>query len=869
MPATHSAQRHPTPANLVERDSELERLRRAFGAAADGQGAGLAVSGESGAGKSTLIAAALDQLRGFRVLRGQCEPLQTPRPLGPFRELGLPGIDAVVGADDTRPAEVGERLYRELGLQPTVLVVEDLHWADEASIELLRFLARRVEASRLVLLLSYRDTEIGVRHPARALLGDFAVQDGLSSIPLAPLSADGVAAAVAGTGLDPHRVHAVTGGNPFFVAQVVREPDRPLPTSVRDAVLARVADVDLGDLEVLQLIACAPDGLDARLLQPVGVELGTLRRLDETALLAHNDRGLGYRHELARLAVESTIPPGGAVTLHQRLIEALEELDLRDPAVLTHHAMAARDSTRAARYARAAAAEAIATASNAEAASFLEIALSHLPATTAPAERSGLLQLLSRQLYLTGRIAEAIASARSSIPLSESAGQPAMVAEAYSVMAILEYHSARRRNVDQYMARAVRIANDAGVPETLVRAVFNEAFLAMLDSEFTDADDGAARASALAAAADLDEYVTAGQLLHELVGCLRGDRAARGRALELAVAAQERGWDELASRGYDVVAFADVVQNNLRGLQEVVDAALAHAVQRDLPVARLWIVSARAALHLLVGRWNAAVEDAESVLTGARLPGCIHPDLVVATVRMRRGEGNVEHHAENMVAAAQGLEEPMRLIESYAVLAESMWLTGRRDPRVTDAATRLEVLGGAPDTRWPAGQLALWLRRIGLPFTEPADLPEPFRSSLDGRHADAAQWWHTAGNPFNEAMALADSVDPDDRVRAVTILDRLGAVGTADRLRRDLRLDGVVNIPQRPTETTRANPGGLTNRQLEVARLFARGLTNSEIATEVFISPKTAEHHVSAVLSKLGLPNRRAVVQAAPELGLA
>jgi DNA-binding CsgD family transcriptional regulator len=188
---------------------------------------------------------------------------------------------------------------------------------------------------------------------------------------------------------------------------------------------------------------------------------------------------------------------------------------------------------------------------------------------------------------------------------------------------------------------------------------------------------------------------------------------------------------------------------------------------------------------------------------------------------------------------------------------------------VTDAATRLEVLGGAPDTRWPAGQLALWLRRIGLPFTEPADLPEPFRSSLDGRHADAAQWWHTAGNPFNEAMALADSVDPDDRVRAVTILDRLGAVGTADRLRRDLRLDGVVSIPQRPTETTRANPGGLTNRQLEVARLLARGLTNSEIATEVFISPKTAEHHVSAVLSKLGLPNRRAVVQAAPELGLA
>ena len=263
------------------------------------------------------------------------------------------------------------------------------------------------------------------------------------------------------------------------------------------------------------------------------------------------------------------------------------------------------------------------------------------------------------------------------------------------------------------------------------------------------------------------------------------------------------------------------------------------------------------------------MEDAESVLTGARLPGCIHPDLVVATVRMRRGDGDFEYYAENTLSAAQGLDEPMRLIEAYVVLAESMWLTGRPDGRVIDAAARLEQLGGMPDTRWPAGNLALWLRRLRVAFSEPADLPEPFRASLDGRHAEAAAWWHAAGSPFNEAMALADSADPDDRVRAVTIMDRLGAVGTADRLRRELRLDGVVSIPQRPTETTRANPGGLTNRQLEVARLLARGLTNSEIATEVFISPKTAEHHVSAVLSKLGLPNRRAVVLAASELGLA
>ena len=117
-------------------------------------------------------------------------------------------------------------------------------------------------------------------------------------------------------------------------------------------------------------------------------------------------------------------------------------------------------------------------------------------------------------------------------------------------------------------------------------------------------------------------------------------------------------------------------------------------------------------------------------------------------------------------------------------------------------------------------------------------------------------------------MALSDSADPEDQVQGVALLDRLGAGATADRLRQELRRAGVVSVPTRPTDATRANPGGLTNRQLEVARLLARGLTNHEIAAEAFISAKTAEHHVSAVLAKLGLPNRRAVQLQAAELGL-
>ncbi|SQD98107.1 hypothetical protein FMEAI12_4500028 [Parafrankia sp. Ea1.12] len=117
-------------------------------------------------------------------------------------------------------------------------------------------------------------------------------------------------------------------------------------------------------------------------------------------------------------------------------------------------------------------------------------------------------------------------------------------------------------------------------------------------------------------------------------------------------------------------------------------------------------------------------------------------------------------------------------------------------------------------------------------------------------------------------MALCDSPDPGQRARGVELLDQLGATGTADRQRAALRRDGITQLPRRPRTSTRANPAGLTNRQLDVAKLVARGLTNAEIATRLYISVKTADHHVSAILTKLDLPTRRAVALRADELGL-
>src|SRR6188472_1543246 len=153
------------------------------------RGCGVAVSGDSGTGKSTLLAAALASAPSTRVLGGACDPLSTPRPLGPFRDVA-PDLDlGRMHIDDGAPlARLCEEIFDALRTEPTVLVVEDLHWVDAASAEVLRFLARRLDGVPVALLISYRPQETGTGHAARPLLGDFARLDGLATVELGPLS---------------------------------------------------------------------------------------------------------------------------------------------------------------------------------------------------------------------------------------------------------------------------------------------------------------------------------------------------------------------------------------------------------------------------------------------------------------------------------------------------------------------------------------------------------------------------------------------------------------------------------------------------------------------------------------------------------
>ncbi len=829
----------------------------------------MAIAGGSGLGKSSLLDALAADAADLRVLRAHCDPLDTPRPLGPFRDLELIGGAGESALANALLAELCERVFEAVRHEPTLLIVEDIHWVDAATVDVLRFLARRVESMPLLLVLTYRDDEIGRRHSARPLLGDVAALDGMTHFSLRPLSVDAVRELVSGADVDADRVHAVTGGNPFFVAEVAKAPGLPLPHSVRDAVLARTAEVTDEDFQTLQLIAVAPDRLDDRALPQLGVDLLTLRRLHETTLLTRTDDGLIFRHEIARKAIESTIPPGGEVPLHARLLAALEAIGRVDPAVLTHHAVGAHDAVRATDFAHRAAQQASAAGSHSEAVAFLEIALEHQQRGD-PAERAHLLHDLAYQQYMTSRLAEAIVNIRATFALWEEADDLAGLAAAHEAVALFEYYSACREKAEQHSAEAAQIARRAGAASGYGAARATQGFLAYLRSDLTTARSCAAEAQELAERNSLGLLELRSEVVSGVSDLISGDESARPLLLTRLDAARDRGWDELASTVYSQVAWIDVEHARYRDAEQLLEVSIPFANERDIPICRHWQVGVRSRLQFQRGRWEAALEDAQAVLVDQGMPlATLWPRLVRVLVPLRRGMAAELDLLDEAWSLAEQIDEPLRRLSVLAGLAEAAWMTGRDDDRVSGyAVAQLAELGSHPGAAWGAGMLAAWLRRMGYPAAEPAVGAEPYRLVTEGRFADAARWWRLRGDPFAEAMAWTDSAIGEDRARGIRLLDSIGAVGTADRLRVSLRQEGLVLVPQRPRESTRANPAGLTNRQLEVAQLVARGLSNAEIASRLFISPKTADHHVSAVLTKLGVPNRRAVVVGAARLGL-
>lgn len=859
---------------LVERDEPLQILLDCLHRAGSGTGTTVLVSGEAGLGKTALLRALAARCQPMQVWWGACDALGTPHPLAPLHDVARShdvGFRSLLRAAGNR-ADLFEAVLEELvrADPPILFVIEDAHWADDATLDLLKFLGRRIDRAACVLAVSYRDDEVNAGHPLRCVLGELPASL-VTRVELAPLSVGAVETLARRALRSPGGIHETTRGNAFFVTELLRHGVQGVPRSVQDLVLARFARLDEAAKELVRLAATVPARIEAWLVTAVlGSEPRGVEECLDSGLLTTADGALCFRHELARVAIEDSLSEPAAQALHAKVLAVLEARSAHaiTPARMVHHATRAHDHAAVLRHAPAAAQDAVRREAHREAAAHYRTLLDH--ATDADGrQRARWLEDYARECMHASQLDEAIEARLAAGASHRTAGDVRAEAANLSQLALVYVIALRNAEADAASRRAIELL-EALPPGNELAGVYRvEAQLRMLNRDLHQAIDWAGKAVALAEAggnreiqaAALGTLGAATLFIDYDAGC-----AHLQRALGLALA---NGLHFIAANTYSNLGSGSGELYRFPEARAELTRCIAFSHQHQVDGYRNYATAWLALCDLHTGRWDEAQELALDALEQEPSPSTPRVMALVALgrLRSRRGDEGAQAVLDEALELALVANTLQRIAPVRAARAEAAYLRGDLEAVVVEAAAALSmaVEHGHP---WFTGELACWLQKAGALPTVPMPCAEPFALQLAGQWREAADAWAKLGCPFQQALALVDG-DAEARLEALALYEDMGARPAAVRLRQKMQAAGQRGMPRGQRPATQANPGKLTPREAEVLGLLCEGLKNSEIAERLCRSVRTVDHHVAAVFGKLGVATRSEAVSAAIRAGLA
>ena len=852
----------------------MRQLEHSLALASAGKGRIVAIAAEAGAGKTALVERFVSCHSHDALIHwGACENLSTPEVLLPLRDIArAAGEPLDTGADHVRMFEWLLRLLVSAA-KPCILVIEDLHWGDTATLDLLRFLARRIARVRALLLITYRDEELGAQSPIRHLLGE-ASAGSVERVALQPLSLQAVSALAAKSGRVGGDVFALTAGNPFLVTETLAVAQIAPSAAVRDATLVRVARLAEPSQRVLEAVSIFPRRAETAIVADL-VSGGLDAALDECiekGMLTLDGGVVRFRHELARRAVEDALAPSRRRDLHRKVVNELRRRQKSRASEIAHHAERAADTPALLEFSLLAGDEAARAGAPREAASHYRTILKHRESIGADL-LVGTLEKHAEQSYLMGDSVAAMSSMTEAAQLRRHAGDVIGLGRNLTRLTRFAWMCGQRAEAECYVQEAIDVLQAAPPGAELAWAYSHQSQLDMLAFRMDSAINWGQQALDLARELGHSEIV-----VHALsnMGSARAEIESSVRSLEL-----EQGFDLAVAGGYhDHVERAACNLTCLyywrrcyaESLAQI-DRGVAYAMERELTHWEGYLRGWRAMIRLDKGDWALAEEEAQEISSRQFIADVYRfPALIaLARLRARRGDpdGGLPLEAARRLSAS--LAEMQRTIYVAVAEAERIWL--QPDAAEIERAAVLKQLAEiqlqaeARNARWIAENAALWRYLLGDRDFATGQLSSPFREHCEGRWREAADGWQALGQPYELAIALSAGDEPAQH-RALELFDRLGAVPAASRLRRQMRSGGARAIPRGPIAETRANVAGLTRRQTEVLQLVGEGMTNLEIADRLCISGKTAEHHVSAIMARFDSATRREAVAAARKVGL-
>ena len=850
---------------LLERDRELSLLTDLHAGVESAGGRVVLVRGEAGIGKSALVGGFLEGIADeSHVLIGTCDDLLTPQAFGPFWDVARSESSLRASLEKGDRRAVMEDLLEILsrGLRTTVLVIEDTHWADEATLDAIRYLGRRIARANGLLILTYRDGEVDYDHPLRQVIGELAPND-LVRIRLDNLSSQAVADLVGDTDLDPAEVVSLTAGNPLFVTEIIASGVERVPLSVTDTVLSRAAKLSPVARQVLDVVSVMPGEAERRFVeQLVDPTQEQITECTRQGLLDVREDFIGFQHELARRAVESALSRSDRKNINASV---LAELGGRgDLARLVHHAVEANDPRAIIEFSPKAARAAMAIASYREAAAHFRTLEPYLEQVTDKNRAHIVDDWAHNEFYLDHIEAHDILA--KAISLHRANNDHLAVAQALIFATRTNELNGNPQAAEFSISEAISILESYPPSEGLALAMSQRAWLSMMRGDGEQSLAFADQAIELAEEASdelaaINALNTKGAVIYS-----EGDRTA-SPFLEEALVRAERGgyfFEEIRA-----LVNATAAASRLRDLDrahEFAQRSRDMAVQYENRQLEAFALALHSEVLHWKGNWGQAEDMASSVISSQ--PHTTATALwVLGRLQARQSRPEAGTTLDQAWAMAERTREMQNVLPTAAACAEHLWLTDQTN------SDRIALFKGALHEAmqfqvipWDLGDLAFWLWKLGELAETPKSIAEPYRLVIAGEYRRAADLCEDKGLPYEKGLALMHG-DKKAQLEALDIFDALGATAVASKLRKTMRDQGM-SVPRGKSRQSRDHAAGLTARQAEVLQLLDQGLSNAEIADRLFVSPRTVEHHVSAVLAKLDSTTRDEAVSSARERNL-
>lgn len=843
---------------LLERSVFLDLLDNQFRQASLGDGHSVFITGEAGIGKSTLVREFLKQVEKVSTqYTGACDHLFTPRPLAPLYDIAsqmkgnLYEKMSVVSSRSELFMEFVQALTKED--KPAIIVFEDIHWADEATLDFIKFFSRRISRSRCLFILTWRDDDIHGQHPLRNVLGHL-MPGTYTRVQLTPLSAEAVQQLAEKRGYDAGEVYNISGGNPFYVNEILANYSPGIPDNIKDSVLVIYEDLSDGTKSTWQMLSVIGEGLEFQRFTGINEEyLDSITNCLAKKILIVKNEKLSFKHELYRRTIEESLSPFQRIELNKKVLdlffksfESKNEIER-----IVHYAKNANEYEVVVQYAPIAAKQAASVGAHIEASKLYLTAIEYYQGC----DKNLLVQLYEAYAYechLINQVKEAIIYQVKALNIWKEKDDKEKLGNCMRFLSRLWWFDGNRKKAEEFAEQAINVVEDQTASIAKAMAYGNMAFL-KLQSDEADACIYWGEKT-LSIAKEINSEEARVYALNSMGAVMMLNRQTIQKGIEMLrqsmdIAVQHSYYEHVA-RAYTSLGCNAVAMKEYSLAEKILEEGINYCEEKDFDSLKLYMLGWKARLKLETGNFNEAYHILNDLMCSESLFAIIEIGAlaIMATIKMRRGDTGLHTLLMEAKAKAFTIMELQRLLPVTEALLEYEWITGNSHLTENEIDIVLDLID-AVKKDMTGSNFYYWLSKR--------------RKNSKNEAVD----WRKPGCPYEEALTLYEG-DEDDKKKAISIMSALGADAVYEKLKQDMRNAGIKSIPRGIRKSTKGNSALLTVRELDVLDLLKEGIQNKEIAGRLFISPKTVDHHISSILTKLDTNSRSKAVTEAVKLGI-